>query len=112
MIEIVMLIGFIALIALPSVLWLYALADVIINNFREFVTKIIWILLLCFFPPFGTLLYFLIGRSQRTTYYPVGRAIIISILVIPILMIVAYFFYSPGHITFAPEPPKSIQIQI
>jgi hypothetical protein len=109
---VIMLIGFIALIALPSVLWLYALADVIINSFREFITKIIWILVLCFFPPLGTVLYFLIGRNQRTTYYPVGRVIIISILVIPIVMIIAYFLYSIEHMTFIPEPPKSMQIQI
>ena len=107
-----MLIGFIALIALPSVLWLYALADVIINNFRYFSTKIIWLLFLCFFPPLGTILYFLIGRSQRTTYYPVGRIVIICILIAPVVMIIGYFFYSLGQITFIPEPPKSMQIQI
>ena len=106
----IMFLGFIALIALPSVLWLYALADVIINNFREFSVKIIWILVLCFFPPLGTILYFLVGRSQRTTYCPVGRFVIICILIVPILMIVAYLLYSLGHLTFIPEPPKTIQI--
>ena len=108
----IMLLGFIALIALPSVLWLYALADATVNNFRYFSTKIIWLLLLCFFPPFGTVLYFLIGRSQRTTYYPVGKFVIISMIILPVLMIVVYFFYSLGHLTFIPEPPKSMQIQI
>jgi len=107
-----MLIGFIALIALPSLLWLYALADTILNRFSEFFVKIIWILVLCTFPPLGTVLYFLIGRNQRTTYYPVGRVIILSILVIPMLMIAAYLLYSMGHVTFIPEPPKSMQIQI
>jgi len=107
-----MLIGFIALIALPSVLWLYALADAIINSFSEFGTKIVWILVLCFIPPVGTVLYLLIGRSQRTTYYPVGRILFIGILIIPVLMVLAYFFYSLGHITFVPEPPKAIQITI
>ena len=107
-----MLIGFVALIALPSVLWLYALADVAVNRFREITTKVVWLLVLCFFPPFGTILYFLIGRSQRRTHYPVGRVFLIAIMIIPILMTVAYFFYSLGHITFVPEPPKQMQIQI
>ncbi len=109
---VLMLIGFIALIALPSVLWLYALADATINSFSDFGIKIVWILVLCVIPPVGTVLYFLIGRGQRTTYYPVGRVLVTGILIIPVLMIVAYFFYSLGHITFVPEPPKTIQITI
>ena len=60
-----MLIGFIAFIALPSMLWLYALADVARNAFQYFTTKIIWLIILCLFPPLGTILYFLIGRSQQ-----------------------------------------------
>jgi hypothetical protein len=105
-----MLIGFIATIAMPSVLWLYALADVVRNDFQFFSTKIVWIIVLCFFPPLGTLLYFLIGRSQRITFYPVGRIVFIFIFVIPALMILLYLLYSFGHLTFIPEPPKEIQI--
>ena len=106
----IMLMGFIALIALPSILWLYALADVIRNDFPFFSTKIAWIVALCFFPPLGTLLYFLIGRSQRITFHPVGRLVVICIFMLPALMILAYILYSLGHLTFFPEPPKSIQI--
>jgi Phospholipase_D-nuclease N-terminal len=106
----VMFMGFIALIALPSVIWLYALADVIRNDFQYFSTKIVWLVVLCGFPPLGTLLYFLIGRYQRTTYYPVGRLVVFCIFILPALMIVAYLLYSLGHLTFIPEPPKSIQI--
>ena len=108
----IMFLGFIALVALPSFLWLYALADITINSFRYFSAKIIWLLVLFFFPPLGTVLYFLLGRSQRTTYYPVGRFVILCILLIPVLMTVAYFLYSLGQIPFAPEPPASMQIQI
>jgi hypothetical protein len=105
------LIGFIAIIALPSVLWLYALADVIINEFRSLITKFVWALFLCFFPPLGTLLYFLIGRNQRITYYPVGRLVVICIFLVPVAMIIAYVLYSLGHLTFIMEPPpKAIQI--
>jgi choline-glycine betaine transporter len=62
--------GFIALIALPSIIWLYALADVIRNDFKQITTKIVWIINLCVFPPLGTILYFLIGRNQRITSRP------------------------------------------
>jgi len=107
---IIMLIGFIALFALPSVIWLYALADIIRNDFQYFSTKIVWILVICVFPPLGTLLYYLIGRSQRITYFPVGRVVIFCIFIVPLLMIAAYFLFSLGHLTFLPEPPKTIQI--
>ena len=112
-----MLMGFIALIALPSVIWLYALADVAINAFRAFSTKIIWMLVLCFFPPIGTVLYFLIGRSQRRTYYPVGRFVLICILIFPIVITIAYYLQSPEPKTYiepsapsTPSPSKTIQI--
>ena len=105
-----MLMGFIAIIALPSVLWLYALADVIRNDFQYFSTKIAWAIALFFFPPLGTILYFLIGRSQRITFYPVGRIVAFCIFIVPVLMIVFYFLYILGHLTFLPEPPKTIQI--
>ena len=106
-----LLIGFIAIIALPSVLWLYALADVIINEFGSLVTKFVWALFLCFFPPLGTLLYCLIGRSQRITYYPVGRLVVICILLVPVVMTIVYILYSLGNFTmFMEPPPTAIQI--
>jgi hypothetical protein len=111
---ILMLIGFIALIALPSVLWLYALADVIINSFREFFVKVIWLLALCFFPPVGTVLYYLIGRNQRRTRYPVGRVVLVCILIFPIVMTAAYYLNSPEPNSYmepsSPAPSKTIQI--
>lgn len=115
----IMLIGFIALIALPSVLWLYALADATINAFKTFGVKIVWILVLCFFPPVGTVLYYLIGRSQRRTYYPVGRFVLICILIFPIIATIIFFLSSPDIETYiepspplSPSPPPSKTIQI
>lgn len=105
-----MLMGFITVVALPSILWLYALADVVRNRFRQFSIKIIWVLILCFFPPLGTLLYFLVGREQRVTRYPVGKLVLIGIFVIPALMVLWYVLFSLGHISFMPDPPKEIQI--
>ena len=106
----IMLLGFIALIALPSVLWLYALADVLRNDFRYPSTKIVWAIVLFLFPPLGTVLYFLVGRDQRVTFHPVGRFVILGMFLIPVVMILAYFLFALGHLNFLPEPPKTIQI--
>jgi hypothetical protein len=110
LIAFIILMGFISFIALPTVLWLYALVDVIRNNFKHFTTKIVWIINLCVFPPLGTVLYFLIGRRQRTTDYPVGGLVVFCIFGVPILMIVGYFLFSTGYLNFIHEPPKIIQI--
>ena len=106
----IMFMGFIALIALPSVLWLYALADAIINDFVSISAKIVWIAVLCLFPPLGTILYFLVGRSQRITFYPVGRIVILGLFILPAVLIAAYILYSLGHVNFVPQPPAGIRI--
>jgi hypothetical protein len=105
-----LLLGFIAFIALPSILWLYALADVARNGFRHFTTKIAWLIILCVFPPLGTILYFLFGRDQRITCYPVGKVVFIIIFIIPALMILGYILFSLGHLAFLPKPPDTLQI--
>ena len=107
---ILILLGFTALVALPSVLWLYALVDAIINNFKTLAAKIIWVIVLCLFPPLGTLLYYLVGRNQRVTYYPVGRLVLFAIFLFPLLMVIGYILYSFGHLTFILQPPDLIQI--
>jgi len=106
----IILAGFISLIALPTVLWLYALVDVIRNDFRHIATKMVWIINLCIIPPLGTILYFLIGRRQRTTRYPVGGLVVFCMFVIPVLMIIAYLLFSSGHLNFIHEPPRIIRI--
>ena len=109
-----MLLLVLAVITLPSIIWLYALADATVNTFKTFSVKIIWILALCFFPPVGTLLYYLIGRNQRRTYYPVGRLVLICIIIFPIVMTVAYYLQSPEPRDYmepsSPAPSKTIQI--
>lgn len=110
----IMLLVVLAVITLPSIIWLYALADSTINTFETLAIKIIWILALCFFPPVGTVLYYLIGRNQRKTYYPVGRLVLICILIFPIVMTIAYYLQSPETKTniepSAPAKTKTIQI--
>lgn len=52
------------LVALPFLLWLWALVDVIKNDFAG-MNKIIWLLVLIFLPPLGLILYLIVGRGQR-----------------------------------------------
>ena len=108
----IMLLVVVAVITLPSIVRLYALADAIINNFKTFSIKIIWILALCFFPPVGTVLYYLIGRSQRRTYYPVGRFVLICILIFPLVITIVYLLQSPEPNRYMEPsaPSKTIQI--
>jgi len=109
---IIIMLGFIALIALPTVFWMYSLADVMRNDFKNATTKIVWFVVLCCFPPFATILYFLIGRNQRITFYPVGKYMVFCFFILPALLIIAYILFSMGQMSFIPEPPKALQIQI
>ena len=44
---------------------LIALVDIIKNDFRGSNDKVVWVLLVLFVPVVGSVLYFLIGRTQR-----------------------------------------------
>ena len=46
------------------VLYIYILIDILKHEFTGY-NKIIWILILIFFPVLGALLYLVFGRSQR-----------------------------------------------
>jgi len=48
------------------ILWLIALIDVIITDFKNPSNKTMWIILLIFLPPLGAILYMIIGVQQRT----------------------------------------------
>ena len=52
-------------LSIPAVLWLWALIDVLRNDFKDSVTKVIWLIAIIFVPFLGALLYLLIGRRQR-----------------------------------------------
>lgn len=47
------------------VLWIWALYDILTSSFSGN-KKIIWVLVVIFLPILGTILYFLIGRSQKS----------------------------------------------
>ena len=54
------------MIALAAILWIYSLVDVIRNNFTNPRKKTMWLLLLIFLAPLGTILYLIMGRSQKS----------------------------------------------
>ena len=52
-------------ILLPSIFWIIALIDILKIDFRYTNGKIIWALVVIFLPVIGSILYFLIGKSQK-----------------------------------------------
>lgn len=52
-------------ILLPSIFWIIALIDILKSDFRDTNGKIIWALVVIFLPVVGSILYFLIGKSQK-----------------------------------------------
>lgn len=51
---------------LPLILVIAALIDILRSNFRETNTKLIWVIIVIFVPVIGSLLYFILGGSQKT----------------------------------------------
>lgn len=56
-------------LALTAV-WIFALIDVVRSDFRGNNDKIIWLLLVILLPFLGTILYFVIGQSQKLDAHP------------------------------------------
>ena len=52
-------------ILFPSIFWIIALIDILKSDFRDTNGKIIWALVVIFLPVIGSILYFLIGKSQK-----------------------------------------------
>jgi hypothetical protein len=51
--------------ALPILLTVIALVDILRHDFRQPNDKLIWVLVVLFLPVLGFVLYFTIGRKQR-----------------------------------------------
>lgn len=51
-------------VALPAVLWLWAIIDLVKRNFADNATKVIWALVIIFIPFVGSILYLVVGRSK------------------------------------------------
>ncbi|AZI69805.1 MULTISPECIES: PLDc N-terminal domain-containing protein [Cloacibacterium] len=54
------------IILLPSVLWIFALIDILKSNFKDSTNKIIWVLIVLLLPVLGSILYFIFGGQQKT----------------------------------------------
>ena len=44
--------------------WLYAIIEIMTDEFKNDTDKILWFLLVFFFPFVGTIIYFAIGRNR------------------------------------------------
>jgi hypothetical protein len=57
-------------VALSLILLLWALIDILRSDFKDSVTKLIWIIVVIFVPFVGAILYLILGRGQKanTTY--------------------------------------------
>jgi hypothetical protein len=53
------------IIFLVFLLPVFALVDILRNQFKGSSDKLIWVLVVVFLPLLGSILYFIIGRSQR-----------------------------------------------
>lgn len=110
MLTTVFLMTIVSILLLPACLWLYALVDVVVNEFDNLGIKVAWLLLLVFMPPIATLFYFLIGREQRVTRRKVGKTVIFIILLIPVLLIIAINLIYFGNYGMHPDIPETIRI--
>ncbi|WP_374451388.1 PLDc N-terminal domain-containing protein [Cloacibacterium normanense] len=54
------------IILLPSVLWIFAIIDILKSNFKDSTNKIIWVLIVLLLPVLGSVLYFIFGGQQKT----------------------------------------------
>ncbi|MGC8501559.1 PLD nuclease N-terminal domain-containing protein [Desulfurella sp.] len=55
--------GLLSLIAVA--LWIFALIDILKSDFKDGLTKVIWLVLVIVLPFLGSILYFFIGRNQK-----------------------------------------------
>ena len=53
-------------IFIPTAVWIWAIVDAAKSEFKDGNTKIVWVLIIVLLPFIGTILYFAIGRGQRT----------------------------------------------
>lgn len=48
-----------------AIFWVWALVDILKSDFKDGLTKIIWLALVIVLPLLGSILYFFIGREQK-----------------------------------------------
>ncbi|MFD2248538.1 PLDc N-terminal domain-containing protein [Pontibacter ruber] len=52
-------------LGIPTILWLWALIDLLNSDFEKGIDKLIWLVVIVFIPLLGALLYLLFGRKQK-----------------------------------------------
>lgn len=53
---------------LPLILTIYCLFDITRSRFKEPLNKLLWVLIVLFVPIMGSILYLVIGRSQKKSF--------------------------------------------
>lgn len=53
------------LLIIPAILWLWVLVDLLKSEFMNSTNKIVWVVVVVFFPFIGALLYLLFGQGQK-----------------------------------------------
>jgi Phospholipase_D-nuclease N-terminal len=106
MLPTIFLMAIITVLVLPSILWLYALVDVVINEFINIGIKLAWLLALICFPPIATIFYFLFGTGQKTTKFRAGKPVMLIIFIIPLIIIIAIYFHYITNFGFHQHVPS------
>lgn len=65
--EIMLLLFF---IGIPTILWVWALMDLLSSDFVSSTNKLLWVAMILFLPILGAILYLLIGRKQKVRTLP------------------------------------------
>lgn len=58
-------IGLVALTIIALALWFFAIADIVKGSLARDTNRILWLLIVIFFPILGALLYLFIGRKPQ-----------------------------------------------
>lgn len=61
---------FLLILALPFIVWIWALVDIVRSEFKTGFDKIVWLLMVFFLPVLGFILYIFIGRKQKIGKIP------------------------------------------
>jgi uncharacterized RDD family membrane protein YckC len=62
MVEIIMMLLF---VLLPIILFIWALIDVLRSDFKDSITKVIWVIVVIFVPLVGPILYLVLRKGQK-----------------------------------------------
>jgi low temperature requirement protein LtrA len=63
-----MVVGFISMAVMLAlfIFWVWALVDILKSDFKDNTNKIVWLLVIFLLNGFGAILYYFIGRNQKS----------------------------------------------